>query len=98
MKRRSGLRLAAAVGLVLGLSLPDTVHGAPITTSATGLGAADIQAQVDAFRAASAIRTTATRLARSAVVTRSTGTAAERRRRRWARPRSPCSRTRADPR
>src|SRR5262245_23215280 len=52
MKRRSGLRLAPTMGLLLGLSLPGTVHGASITTSATGAGSADIQAAVDAFRTA----------------------------------------------
>jgi len=52
MKRLSCLRFARPVGLLLGLLLPELVHAAPITTSASGSAAADIQAAVDAFRTA----------------------------------------------
>ena len=43
MKRLSCLRFARPVGLLLGLLLPELAHAAPITTSASGVAAADIQ-------------------------------------------------------
>src|SRR5262245_15228756 len=50
MSERSSLRLARTLGLLLGLSLSDTAHAAPIGFGASGLAAGDIQATVDAFR------------------------------------------------
>ena len=54
MNRHSSLRFARvlALGLFPTLGLPGLLHAAPILTSGTGLLAADIQDEVDAFRAA----------------------------------------------
>lgn len=51
MRRHAPPRLLGTLG-VLVLLLPALLHAAPITTSATGVAAADIQATVDAFRTA----------------------------------------------
>jgi hypothetical protein len=52
MTRPRNFRFARTLCLLWGLLLPGMVHAAAITTSASGLVAADIQTQVDAFRAA----------------------------------------------
>jgi hypothetical protein len=52
MTRPRNFRFACTLCLLWGLLLPSIVHAAAITTAASGLAAADIQTQVDAFRAA----------------------------------------------
>jgi hypothetical protein len=51
MIRHTTLRLAYSLSL-LGLLLPGMLHAAPITTAGTGVVAGDLQATVEAFRAA----------------------------------------------
>jgi hypothetical protein len=52
MNRHSSLCSTRLLVLLLALVLPDPAHAASIVFSATGAAAGDIQAQVDAFRAA----------------------------------------------
>src|SRR4029453_16027521 len=52
MNRCSSGHVVRTLSLLTGLILPAIAQAAPIMTSASGLTAASIQAQVDAFRAA----------------------------------------------